>query len=412
MNVARPAVRDGVLAATVTTVTVAASIGANGWHEGRPDLVARSLDAGGVALLVLAGGVLAWWRRAPTVTLLVTFFAVTGYNLARYPPGPPYLPAIVGTFAAILWGRRWVAYAVLVCGYLLAVRPLVGDSAAGTQFGLAAWLLVLAGAAEIIRIRTRARRAEADRRAQAARAEADAARSRASEQRLRVARELHDTLGHQLALITVQANAGLGLVTRDPSRTADALRAIKEAGNAALADLQFALDTLRSSDEGTGYPDPAPGDDETRHPAPLLSSPVDLARLLDGAHAAGMCATLDSVGSRRMVPFAVDRAAYRIVQEAVTNAIRYTGAGASLLVRIAYGDSNLSVVVTNDGGTGPRQPADAAAFAAGAPAARRSSGIGLVGMRERVSALGGRLDAGPDPRGGFTVQATLPIGPH
>ena len=245
MNLARPAVRDGVLAATVTGVTVAVSIGVNGWHEGRPDLVARSLDAGGVALLLLAGGALVWWRRAPTVTLLVMFLAVTGYNLDGYPPGPACLPAIVGTFAAILWGRRWVAYAVLACGYLLAVRPLVGDSPAGTQFGLAAWLLVLAGAAEILRIRTRARRAEAGRRAQAARAEADAARSRASEQRLRVARELHDTLGHQLALITVQANAGLALVTRDPGRTADALRAIKEAGNAALADLQFALDTLR-----------------------------------------------------------------------------------------------------------------------------------------------------------------------
>jgi signal transduction histidine kinase len=272
--------------------------------------------------------------------------------------------------------------------------------------GLAAWLLVLAGAAEILRIRSRARRAEADRRAQAARAEADAARSRASEQRLRVARELHDTLGHQLALITVQANAGLGLVARDPGRTADALRAIKEAGNAALADLQFALDTLRSTGE-----ERYPGDDEARHPAPLLSSPVDLARLLDGAHAAGLCATLDSVGPRRLVPFAVDRAAYRIVQESVTNAIRYTGAGASLMVRITYADGSLSVLVTNGGGAGPRQPADVAAFAASAPATRRSGGIGLVGMRERVSALGGRFDAGPDPRGGFTVEATLPTGP-
>jgi signal transduction histidine kinase len=399
-----------MLAATVTGVTVAASIGANGWHEGRPDLVARSLDAGGVALLLLAGGALVWWRRAPTVTLLVTFFAVTGYNLAGYPPGPAYLPAIIGTFAAILWGRRWVAYAVLASGYLLAVRPLVGDSAAGTQFGLAAWLLVLAGAAEILRIRTRARRAEADRRAQAARAEADAARSRASEQRLRVARELHDTLGHQLALITVQANAGLGLLARDAGRTADALRAIKEAGNAALADLQFALDTLRSTDEGAGYP--GPGDDEARHPAPLLSSPVDLARLLDGAHAAGLRARLDSVGPRRLVPFAVDRAAYRIVQEAVTNAIRYSGAGARLLVRITYADSSLSVLVTNDGGADPGQPADLPAFAAGAPATHRSGGIGLVGMRERASALGGRFEAGPDPRGGFTVEATLPIGPN
>jgi hypothetical protein len=115
-----------------------------------------------------------------------------------------------------------------------------------------------------------------------------------------VARELHDTLGHQLALITVQANAGLGLVARDAGRTADALRAIKEAGNAALADLQFALDTLRSTDKGTGYP--GPGDDEVRHPAPLLSSPVDLVRLLDGAHAAGLRAMLDSVGPRRWFP--------------------------------------------------------------------------------------------------------------
>jgi signal transduction histidine kinase len=410
VNVARPAVRDGVLAATVTGVTVAASIAANGWHEGRPDLVVRSLDAGGVALLLVAGGALVWWRRAPTVTLLVTFFAVTGYHLGGYPPGPAYLPAIVATFAAILWGRRWVAYTVLACGYLLAVRPRVGDSPAGTHVGLAAWMLVLAGAAEILRIRTRAGRAEADRRAQAARAEADAARSRASEQRLRVARELHDTLGHQLALITVQANAGLGLVARDPGRTADALRAIKEAGNAALADLQLALDTLRSTDKGTRYP--SPGDDEARHPAPLLSSPVDLARLLDGAHAAGLRAMLDSVGPQRLVPLAVDRAAYRIVQEAVTNAIRYTGAGASLSVRITYADSSLSVLVTTDDGAGPGQGADVAAPAAGAPATHRSSGIGLLGMRERVNALGGRFDAGPDPRGGFTVEATLPIGPH
>jgi signal transduction histidine kinase len=173
-------------------------------------------------------------------------------------------------------------------------------------------------------------------------------------------------------------------VTRDPGRTADALRAIKEAGNAALADLQFALDTLRS-----------PGDDEARHPAPLLSSPADLARLLDGAHAAGLNATLDTTGPSRQVPSTVDRAAYRIVQEAVTNAIRYTGPGASLSVRITYADS-LSVLVSN---TAPGNP----------PAGRRSSGIGLVGMRERVIALGGRFDAGPDPHGGFTVEATLPL---
>jgi signal transduction histidine kinase len=95
----------------------------------------------------------------------------------------------------------------------------------------------------------------------------------------------------------------------------------------------------------------------------------------------------------------------------VTNAIRYTGAGGSLSVRITYADSSLSVLVTNDGGAGPRQTADVAASAAGAPATHRSSGIGLVGMRERVSALGGRFEAGPDRRGGFTAEATLPIEP-
>ncbi|HEY1485190.1 MAG TPA: ATP-binding protein [Micromonosporaceae bacterium] len=373
------------MAAVVAPVTIVASFGATHWHAQHGDAVDRPLDAIAITLLVVVSGALAWWRRAPTIVLLVAFGGVTAYDMIGYPVGPAFLPAIVATIGAIAWGRRLIAYLVLIVGYLLATRPGIGTTDLMTAISLAAWLLVLAGIGELIRIRRRVRAAEAGRRAEAARAEADAAHRRADEQRLRMAQDLHDVLGHQLAVIAVQANVGLGLMSGADERVTGALRAIKDAGNAALADLQYALDTLRSAD--------AP-----RHPVALLSSAQDVHRLREGAHAGGLTLEWGESGVARPLPFAVDQAAYRILQEALTNAIRHAGPGTRVAVDIRHGEDGLSIRVDDDGaGRSSTQES-------------RIGGNGLAGMRERAAALGGRIQAGRTGTG-FVVEAWLPLHP-
>ncbi|HEY2791740.1 MAG TPA: histidine kinase [Micromonosporaceae bacterium] len=385
MSWSRPPPRDVIMAAAVAAVTIVASFGAYHWHTEHEAGDVHGLDALGIALLVVAAGALAWWRRAPTIVLLVAFGTVIAYNMIGYPVGPAFLPAIVATIGAILWGRRLVAYLVLLAGYLLAVRPGIGATDMMTAVSLAAWLLVLAGVGELIRIRRRVRAAEAGRRAEAARAEADAIRRRDGEQRLRMAQDLHDVLGHQLAVIAVQANVGLGLAGGADERVAGALHAIKDAGNAALADLQYALDSLRS-------------DDAPRHPVPLLSSTDDVDRLREGAAAGRLTLTWQQHGTTRPLPFAVDQAAYRILQESLTNAIRHAGPGTRVEVDIRYGEDDLALRIGDDGTGRSASPGT-------------TGGSGIAGMRERAVALGGRLSAGRTGNG-FEVEAWMPLHPH
>jgi len=240
--------------------------------------------------------------------------------------------------------------------------------------GLAAWLLVLLGAAEGVRIRR-------ERAAEAVRIREEEALRRASEERLRIARELHDALGHHLSLISVQSGVALHLNEELPEQARNSLSAIKQASKEALAELRSVLDILRQEGE------PAP-----RSPTSTLAR---LDELVSQAAAAGLEVRTEIEGDVRPLPFGVDVAAFRIVQEALTNVTRHAGP-ASATVRVSYDEGDLTVEVDDDGHGRPVHNGT-------------GSGKGIVGMRERVATFGGDLEAGPRPGGGFRVRARLPL---
>jgi len=205
----------------------------------------------------------------------------------------------------------------------------------------------------------------------------EAAQRRAMEERLRIARELHDSLTHSISVICVQAGVAVHLARKRGEDVPPALLAIQEAGADAVRELRATLGVLREEDgDGSGL--------------------SQLDGLVARARAAGLPVTVTVTGTVRPLPPEADQAAYRIVQEALTNVSRHAGR-ASARVHLHYSPDALSVQVDDDGsgtGTGPRSA---------------GPGLGLIGMRERVTALGGRLQAGPRDGGGFQVYAELPV---
>jgi signal transduction histidine kinase len=366
---------DGALAAGLAAFL---TVGTYFASQGQPDR--RPFDAGAIALVIVAAGALAWRRRRPVAVLGVVFGAALIYFVVGYANGPIWLALIVAYFTAVVGGHRLGSDVPAAIGFgvfpwldhLLRDQP--GPSLVGMA-GLAAWLLVLLGVAEAIRIRR-------ERMVEAARIREEEALRRAGEERLRIARELHDTLGHHLSLISMQSGVALHLNKELPEQARSSLAAIKQASKEALAELRSVLDILRQEGE------------------PASRSPTwTLARLQDvvsQAAAAGLVVRTESDGEVRPLPFAVDVAAFRIVQEALTNVARHAGP-ATATVRISYGDRDLSVQVDDDG------------RGLSAHGSAPGSGKGLVGMRERVAALGGDLQAGPRPGGGFRVRACLPL---
>jgi signal transduction histidine kinase len=201
---------------------------------------------------------------------------------------------------------------------------------------------------------------------------------------MRMARDLHDVVAHNISVINVQANTALHLMDRQPDRVRSALVTINDISKQALVELRSVLGVLRDVD-GAAPLAPAPG----------LSR---LGELVDTAAAAGLTVRVTQDGPQATLPVDVELAAYRIVQEALTNSARHSG-GKNAAVRLGYGDHGLLIEVADDGGPRPDRPA----------ARSEGSGSGIAGMAERAAALGGTLDAGPRPDGGFRVRAWLPL---
>jgi len=366
---------DAALAVALAAFLLVGSYFASQGQPGR-----RAFDAGAVVLLLVAAGALAWRRRYPVAVLLVVFGATLTYFVVGYAPSPIWLVMIVAYFTAVVAGHRLPAAIVAVAGFLVfpwldfLLRDAAAPSPAGLA-GLAAWLLVLLGVGEGIRIRR-------ERAAEAARIQEEEALRRAGEERLRIARELHDALGHHLSLINMQSGVALHLNKELPDQARSSLTAIKQASKEALSELRSVLDILRQE-----------GEPAARSPTWTLARLDDL---VSQAAAAGLEVRAETDGEVRRLPFAVDVAAFRIVQEALTNVTRHAGP-ATATVRVSYGDRDLTVEVDDDGrgqqGHG-RAP---------------GSGKGIVGMRERAAALGGDLEAAPRPGGGFRVLARLPL---
>ena len=347
--------------------------------QGQP--ARRGFDMGAVLLVLLAAGALAFRRRWPVAVLWLALGVVLIYFLLDYPNGPIWLALVVASFTAVVEGHLVAAAIVAVVGF--AIFPwldyLLRDEhtpAIANLVGLAAWLLVILGTGVIVRSRR-------ERIVEAARIRQEEALRRTSEERLRIARELHDALGHQLSLINVQSGVALHLNEELPEQTRASLVAIKDASKEALGELRSVLEILRQGGE------PAP-----RTPALTLDRLHDLA---SQAKTAGLEVRTEAEGEVRPLPFGVESAAFRIIQEALTNVTRHAH-GATATVHIAYGPQDLTVQIDDDGRGSNTEMAGGT-----------GGGKGILGMRERATALGGDLEAGPRPGGGFRVRATLPL---
>ncbi|MER5896759.1 sensor histidine kinase [Streptomyces sp. NPDC001876] len=328
------------------------------------------------SVLLVAGGLgLAFRRRAPLVVLAVTGLCVVGYQAAGYEVlAVSYLVAV---YSAVRVGHR--ALTVTASVSLLTVLPLtalvLSDGPAGQALAQArhvleiAWLIAAFAAGEALR--------QAERRAdEAERTREETARRRADEERLHIARELHDSLTHQISVIKVQSEVAVHVARRRGEQVSEPLLAIQAASREATRELRATLEALR--------------DDGTTPPQGLEHVP----ELVAGARAMGLDTTLTIDGQRYDVPAAVGRTAHRIVQEALTNVARHASA-TTATVRIEYRSHTLAIRVDDDGkATHDSVP---------------PPGLGLLGMRERVIALGGRLHAEPRTERGFTVQAELPV---
>ncbi len=339
----------------------------------------RPLDVVGMALLTVGPVAVVARRRYPATVLVIAFTTTLAYSVTGYPKGPIFFALIVAFVNAVMGGRRLLAWCSIAAGYasFLWLGALLGRESPPTLAqagGLAAWLLVLATVAEVARARW-------ERRAEMARTREEESRRRASEERLRIARELHDVLAHNISLINVQAGVALHLMAERPEQARIALTAIKQASKEALGELRSVLDVLRRGE-----------DEPPRAPAPGLD---ELDGVISGAAAAGLAIHVEVEGRRRPLPAGVDLAAFRIVQEALTNVVRHAGA-VTATVRLRYAERDLIVQVDDDG--------------RGSPSGRTSGGgNGIPGMRERAAALGGQLVAGPGPGGGFRVRAWFPL---
>jgi signal transduction histidine kinase len=368
MSRGRIGVSDWVIAVGVAAILLVT--GLSGQDSATiPDLV-------GYVLLAAGGLALAVRRRAPVLVLAVTGLCAVGYQAAGFDvPAVAYLFAV---YAAVRAGHRTVT--VVASVIMLAALPLAAMASGlhddtGEAFAQArgalelAWLIAAGAAGEALR--------QAERRAdEAERTREETARRRADEERLHIARELHDSLTHQISIIKVQAEVAVHVARKRGEPVPEALLAIQDAGREATRELRATLEALR--------------DDDTTPPRGLDHVP----ELIERVRAVGLDATLTIQGQRHDVPAAVDRTVYRIVQESLTNITRHADA-ATASVRIDCRPDALLIRVDDDGKAAP----DSASV----------PGVGLLGMRERVTALGGRLRAGPRGDGGFTVQAELPV---
>lgn len=365
-------------------VTVFVMVGTGFAARNQPDRLAP--DALGDVLLLLGCALLLLRHRRPVPVVFGVSAATLAYLAAGYAYGPVLVTMAVACFAAVVHGHRraaWWALGLLWAGHLLLVHwlyrwlPPSGDGPGpwGQVLPVSAFVVAILAASELARVR---REQWAKERAERAAAE----RRRADEERLRIARELHDVLAHSLSVINVQAGVGLALLDSDPGQARTALTTIKAASKEALGEVRQVLDTLR-----------APGD-APRAPAPGLDR---LPELVEQAAAAGLTVRTRVEGRRRRLPPGTELAAFRVVQEALTNVVRHSGSRTAEVV-VACGRDALRLRIDDEG---PATGGDAG-----------GSGNGLAGMRERAAGLGGTIEAGTRPDGGFRVRATLPVRPE
>jgi signal transduction histidine kinase len=357
----------------------------------------RPLDPIAYGLLLAGALPLIVRNRYPLPVLLVVAASATAYMLLGYPGGFYTIALVLAIWAAVAAGHRLASVAIVIA--LVAIVIVAGfvvptghvrDPDAPIWFG--GWLVAALVLGEVSRGR-RGYLEQVERRAfEAERTREEEALRRAGEERLRIARELHDVLSHHISVINVQAGVAVHLLdkgtrTGAPERddqmaqTREALVTISESSREAMRELRGILGVLRHVDKT-----------DPRAPAPGLDALDDLVATVG---ATGLDVSVEAEGERRPLPVGTDLAAYRIIQESLTNVARHAQ-GQRATVSLRYRPQELEVEVADDG---PGVP-DGATLVAG---------NGLTGMRERAAAVGGSLEAGPRPGGGFRVRARLPV---
>ncbi|MEV4976320.1 sensor histidine kinase [Streptomyces scopuliridis] len=386
---AHPLASDGVLATGVLFCMVLGSFAERHVGPGGPTFGTRTPDPLNVLLMVLGAGALVFRRRAPMPVLLCTGGLTLLDLFTGDPPAPVVFSAVIALYTVGAHTDRPTTWRVglATMGVLTAVAMLLSPEPWYAQQNLSifAWTGMAGAAGDAVRsrrgfidaIRERAERAE--------RTREEEARRRVAEERLRIARDLHDVVAHHIALVNVQAGVASHVMDKRPDQAKEALAHVREASRSALNELRATVGLLRQSGDPAAPTEPAPG---LAHIDGLLDTfrnaglPVEFAA--NGAGAPGSS-----------LPAAVDLAAYRIIQEALTNVRKHAGQPAKAEVSVVRVGATIEITVLDDGkGTG--EPAD-------------GGGHGLIGMRERVTALGGTLTAGPRYGGGFRTQAILPV---
>jgi signal transduction histidine kinase len=354
-------------------------------------------------LVVLIAAPYVTHRKWPLPSLAVCLAALLLYAPGRY-AAYPGLALFAMVFGITLHGtRRQSLIALISCAAAMAVAIGLQPGAVGSyttwvesELGIAvAWIV-----AESLRNR-RARWTELNARTERLEREREEqARRAVTEERLRIARELHDVVAHSMSVIAVQSAVGGHVMDTQPEEARHALAAIEATSRSALTEMRRLLGVLRQDGEPAGSLVPAPG-------------LADLAPLVAQVGEAGVRVWIQVDGERGPVPPGVDLSAYRIVQEALTNVIKHAAA-ATACVKVSYEKGSVALEITDDGpgrkdgrgGAGPDRPDGPRTEAVTSPF---STGHGIIGMRERVAVFGGEFAAGPRPAGGFRVFARLPI---
>ncbi|MFJ3652431.1 sensor histidine kinase [Streptomyces nigra] len=377
---------DAALAVAVLTCMVAGSFvdphGEDGvtWGLRTPDALSLLLMTLGAAALVLR-------RRAPITVLAVT----GGLSLVEFATGDPRAPvamaAVVALYTVASTTDRSTTWRIglLTVTVLTGSAMLAGPLPWYSQENLAifAWTGIGATAGDAVRSRRAVVTAIRERAERAERTREEEARRRVAEERLRIARDLHDVVAHHIALVNVQAGVAAHVMDKRPDQAKEALAHVREASRSALDELRATVGLLRQSGDPEAPTEPAPG----------LDRLDDLAGTFRNA---GLQVDVARADQDTTLPAAVDLAAYRVIQEALTNVQKHAGSGARAEVSVVRVGPNIEVTVLDDG--------------SGQDDGTAGGGHGLLGMRERVSALRGTLTTGPRYGGGFRVHAILPVG--
>ncbi|MER6060171.1 histidine kinase [Streptomyces sp. NPDC001792] len=383
---AHPLALDASIAAGVLACMVAGSLvvprGANGVTWG-----VRTPDPLSLLLMLLAAAALVFRRRAPRTVLAVTGALSVIECVTGDPRAPVAMSAVIALYTVASTTDRTTTLRVgLLTMTVLTAAAILGGPLpwyAQENLGVLAWTGIGATAGDAVRSRRAVVQAIRERAERAERTREEEARRRVAEERLRIARDLHDVVAHHIALVNVQAGVAAHVMDKRPDQAKEALGHVREASRSALEELRATVGLLRQSGDPEAPTEPAPG----------LSR---LDELADTFRHAGLPVEVARADQGTELPAAVGLAAYRIIQEALTNAQKHAGADAKAEVSVVRVGPNIEVTVLDDG-----------AGAAGVPG--DGGGHGLLGMRERVTALGGTLTTGPRYGGGFRVHAILPL---